>query len=80
MVTTKYTAHRRQVQSSRNLPKSLSDNSEPQFTAKLVTVCQIVQLCTHVLGVEQNFNMLVSKIFKLSSVDRARAIGHLEAG
>ena len=27
----------------------------------IVTVSQIVQFCTHVLGVERNFNMLVSK-------------------
>ena len=55
--------------SSRNLPKSLSANCEPQLTGKtghpltqlLLTVSQIVQLCTHVLGVERNFNMFVSK-------------------
>ena len=61
--------------SSINLPKSLSSNSEPQLTGKtghpltqlLLTVSQIVQLCTHVLGVdhvlgvERNFNMFVSK-------------------
>ena len=49
-----------------------------------LTVSQIVQLCTHVLGVERNFNMLSVKMAKLSSVDRARdrarVIGHLEAG
>ena len=38
-----------------------------------------MQFCTHVLGVEQNFCWSV-KMLKLSSVDRARAIDHLEAG
>ena len=55
--------------SSRNLPKSLSTNNEPylpgntghQWIPLLLTVSQIVQFCTHVLGVERNFNMLVSK-------------------
>ena len=49
--------------------KTLSANSEPQLTGKtghqltklLITVSQIVQFCTHVIGVEQSFNMLVSK-------------------
>ena len=44
--------------SSRNLPKSLRANSEPQLTGKtghqwtqlLLTVSQIVQFCTHVPG------------------------------
>ena len=38
-----------------------------------------MQFCTHVLRVKQNFYYSV-KMLKLSSVDRARAIGHLEAG
>ena len=46
---------------------------------------QIVQLCTHVLGVERNFNMLVSKDGEVvqcgsGSGSGARVIGHLEAG
>ena len=36
MITTKDMARRREVGSSRNLPKSLGANSEPQLTARLV--------------------------------------------
>ena len=49
--------------------QNLCVNSEPhltgitghQWTQLLLTVSQIVQFCTHVLGVERNINMLVSK-------------------
>ena len=69
MKTTEDTAQRRGVGSLRNFPKSLSPNSGPQLTGKtgdqstqmLLTVSQIVQFSTHVKGVEQNLNMLVSK-------------------
>ena len=65
MITMKNTAKKREVGSGSNLPISLSANSEPQLTGKighqlaklLITVSQIVQLCTHVLGVEQNRSM-----------------------
>ena len=88
MITTKDTTQRREVGSSRNLPKSLSSNSEPHLTDKtghqltqlLLTVSKIVQLFTHVLGVERNLTCWSVKMVKLYSVARARAIVHLEAG
>ena len=51
------------ISGSQRQPKSLGTNSEPQLTGKaghqliqlLLTVSQIVQFCTHVLGLEQNF-------------------------
>ena len=88
MTTKKYTAQRREVGSSRNLPKSLSTDSEPKLTGKtghqwtqlLLTVSQIEQFCTHVLGLNKTLTCWSVKMVKSSSVDRARAIGHLEAG
>ena len=70
MIWTKDTAQRREVGSSRNLPKSLRANSEPQLTGKtghqwtrlLLTLNQIAQFCTYVLGVERYVNMLVSNV------------------
>ena len=53
MITTKYTTQRREVGST--------GKTGHQWTQLLLTVSQVVQFCTHVLGVERKFNMLVSK-------------------
>ena len=60
---------RREVGSSRNLGPAVpivSHSSQARLVINELncyscTVSQIVQFCTHVLGIERNFNMLVSK-------------------
>ena len=65
MITSKDTAQRREVGSRRNLPKSLSANSEPLLTGKTQVInefnCYPPPPPQGLLGVERNFNMLVSK-------------------